>query len=84
MKKARSNQILKALKRCTEVSPELKRLTKKARRAADFLKAFVHEKRLLILCALAERERSVTELEILLSLSQFADRDMSRSSGPRY
>lgn len=52
------------------LSPELKRLYAKARKASDFLKALAHENRLLILCLLAERERSVTELEELLALSQ--------------
>ena len=42
----------------------------KARNASDFLKALAHENRLMILCLLAERERSVTELEGLLALSQ--------------
>ncbi|MDX2259181.1 MAG: metalloregulator ArsR/SmtB family transcription factor [Hyphomicrobiaceae bacterium] len=52
------------------VSPELRRLMQNARDASDFLKALAHENRLVILCLLAERERSVTELEELLSLSQ--------------
>lgn len=43
---------------------------RKARRASDFLKALSHENRLLLLCLLAERERTVTELENLLSLRQ--------------
>jgi DNA-binding transcriptional ArsR family regulator len=55
-----------------EVSPELRQLVQKARNASDFLKALAHENRLVILCLLAERERSVTELESLLSLSQAA------------
>jgi DNA-binding transcriptional ArsR family regulator len=41
-----------------------------ARDASDFLKAIAHENRLLLLCLLAEKERSVTELEELLSLRQ--------------
>lgn len=41
-----------------------------ARRAADVLKALGHESRLLILCLLAERERSVAELEELLAMRQ--------------
>lgn len=53
-----------------EVSPELKQLMNKARKASEFLKALAHENRLLILCLLSERERSVTELEQLLQLSQ--------------
>jgi DNA-binding transcriptional ArsR family regulator len=65
-----SEKIVKALESGNEVSPELKQLMQKARRASDFLKALAHENRLLILCLLAERERSVTEFEELLSLSQ--------------
>ncbi|HUI95473.1 MAG TPA: metalloregulator ArsR/SmtB family transcription factor [Xanthobacteraceae bacterium] len=41
-----------------------------ARRAADFLKALAHENRLMILCILSRGERSVSELEAMLSLSQ--------------
>ena len=53
-----------------EMSPELQSMLQKARKAADFLKALAHENRLVILCLLAERERSVTELEDLLASSQ--------------
>ena len=53
-----------------KLSPELALMMKNARRASDFLKALAHESRLVILCLLAERERSVTELEELLSLRQ--------------
>ena len=42
----------------------------RARQASDFLKALAHENRLLILGLIAARERSVTELENLLSLRQ--------------
>ena len=45
-------------------------LMSKARKASDFLKALSHESRLLLLCLLAERERSVSELEQILSLRQ--------------
>lgn len=53
-----------------EMSDELAALMRKARKASDFLKALAHENRLVILCLLSERERSVTELEGLLALSQ--------------
>ena len=43
-----------------------------ARRATEFLKALGHEGRLMILCPLASGERSVTELEQLLSQRQAA------------
>ena len=42
----------------------------KARAATDVLKAMAHEGRLMILCYLATGERSVTELEDLLSARQ--------------
>ena len=41
-----------------------------ARDASEFLKALAHEGRLVILCLLSERERSVTELESILDLRQ--------------
>ncbi len=50
--------------------PELERLMRKARKATDFLKALSNESRLLLLCLLVERERSVGELEELMSLRQ--------------
>ncbi len=43
-----------------------------ARNAADFLKAISHEGRLMILCHLSTGEKSVTELEELLSARQAA------------
>ncbi|MCA3633007.1 MAG: helix-turn-helix transcriptional regulator [Methylobacterium sp.] len=49
---------------------DLDMLMSKARKASDFLKALSHENRLLLLCLLAERERSVSELEQILSLRQ--------------
>ncbi len=51
-------------------SGELDRMVEKAKRAADFLKALAHESRLMILCILAEGEKSVSELEELLTLRQ--------------
>ncbi len=41
-----------------------------ARAASDFLKAIAHEHRLLILCILAEGEKSVRELELKLNMRQ--------------
>ncbi len=49
---------------------QLERVLHNARNASDFLKALAHETRLLLLCLLSERERSVTELEHILSLRQ--------------
>jgi DNA-binding transcriptional ArsR family regulator len=45
-------------------------LSDHAREAGDLLKAMAHEGRLIILCLLSERERSVTELETILELRQ--------------
>ncbi len=47
-------------------------LSERATEAAAFLKALSHEGRLMILCHLAERDRSVTELETLLGARQAA------------
>ena len=44
----------------------------KATDAANFLKAISHEGRLMILCHLVSGEKSVTELETLLSVRQAA------------
>ena len=41
-----------------------------ARKASEFLKALAHENRLLLLCLVAEQERSVMELEEILSMRQ--------------
>jgi DNA-binding transcriptional ArsR family regulator len=65
-----SDKVVEALESDAELSPELTRMMKNARAASDFLKALAHESRLLLLCLLSERERSVTELEELLSLRQ--------------
>jgi DNA-binding transcriptional ArsR family regulator len=54
----------------TEPSIESLELADSARDAAEFLKALAHESRLLILCLLAEGEKSVSELEALLSQRQ--------------
>ena len=53
-----------------EASDELERIVDRAKAASDFLKALSHESRLLILCNLAEGEKSVTELERFLDLRQ--------------
>lgn len=51
---------------------ELERMMVSASQATEFLKALAHEGRLMILCHLAGGERSVTELEDLLSQRQAA------------
>lgn len=49
-----------------------KRVKNNAQEASDFLKALSHEGRLMILCSLAHGEKSVTELERMLSSRQAA------------
>ena len=51
-------------------SHDLDRMVDNAKRASDFLKALAHESRLMILCILAEGEKSVSELELQLNLRQ--------------
>ena len=53
-----------------ERSHDLGRISGNAKKASNFLKALAHESRLLILCILAEGEKSVGELEELLNLRQ--------------
>ncbi len=53
-----------------ERSQALEHMVGNATRAADFLKALAHESRLMILCILAEGEKSVSELEDILNLRQ--------------
>lgn len=49
---------------------EIKKLFEQARSASELLKALSHETRLLILCLLTEGEKSVTELEEIMGMSQ--------------
>jgi|TARA_B110000444_G_scaffold20836_1_gene17265 DNA-binding transcriptional ArsR family regulator len=51
---------------------DMDRMVDNAEKAANFLKAISHEGRLMILCHLASGEKSVTELEDLLSSRQAA------------
>lgn len=51
---------------------DLDRIADKAQAASNFLKAISHEGRLMILCHLTTGEKSVTELENLLSARQAA------------
>ena len=70
MDKILSREVSEALESDAEFSPELQRMWKNATAASDYLKALGNESRLLVLCLLCERERSVTELEQLLALRQ--------------
>ena len=49
---------------------DLDRMVDNAKRASEFLKALAHESRLIILCILAQGEKSVSELEQELKLRQ--------------
>jgi DNA-binding transcriptional ArsR family regulator len=49
---------------------EMDKMAANAMLASNFLKAISHEGRLMILCYLASGEKSVTELETLLSARQ--------------
>jgi DNA-binding transcriptional ArsR family regulator len=49
---------------------DFERMAENAKRASDFLKALAHETRLLMLCILAEGDKSVGELEKILDLRQ--------------
>jgi DNA-binding transcriptional ArsR family regulator len=49
---------------------DVDRMADNAKRASDFLKALAHESRLLILCILADGEKSVSDLEEILNLRQ--------------
>ena len=51
-------------------SAELTRMMASAEEATDFLKTLAHSNRLILLCLLAEKERSVSELEQILGLRQ--------------
>lgn len=53
-----------------EVAPE--EMMSRADDASSFLKALAHEGRLMILCYLSTGEKTVTELEVLLSSRQAA------------
>ncbi|MEJ1161997.1 ArsR/SmtB family transcription factor [Prosthecomicrobium sp. N25] len=65
-----SERIERELEGGAEFSPELEQLMRRARDASDFLKAISHESRLIVLCLLSEKERSVSDLERILSLRQ--------------
>ncbi len=56
-----------------DMSPDdVDQMVENATRASNFLKAISHEGRLMILCHLVSGEKSVTELERLLSARQAA------------
>jgi DNA-binding transcriptional ArsR family regulator len=54
----------------TQPNVDVDRMGEHAREASEFLKALAHEGRLMILCDLLRGEKSVGELEALLSRRQ--------------
>ena len=60
------SQALKSRERPLDIDT----MVENAQVASEFLKALSHEARLVILCLLIEGEKSVTEIEQLLSLRQ--------------
>jgi DNA-binding transcriptional ArsR family regulator len=56
----------------TATAKEKRELIDQARKASEMLKALSHENRLLILCLLAEGEKSVSELEDIMDMPQAA------------
>lgn len=56
----------------TITEAEMDRIVENATNASNFLKAVSHEGRMMILCHLVTGEKSVTELEDLLSARQAA------------
>ena len=59
-----------AKEREPDLQSDLQSMADSARDASELLKALAHESRLLILCLLAEGEKSVSELEEFLALRQ--------------
>ena len=49
---------------------ELQKLAARAREASELLKALAHQTRLLILCILADEEKTVGEIENILGVQQ--------------
>ena len=56
----------------TATGKRRKDLIAKAQRATGMLKALSHEGRILILCILAEGEKSVSEIEAMMDMAQAA------------
>jgi DNA-binding transcriptional ArsR family regulator len=69
---ARGIPAVKKSRKPPAAAADFKAMAGRAKQASAFLKALSHESRLLILCLLSEGEKSVTELEELLSLRQSA------------
>jgi DNA-binding transcriptional ArsR family regulator len=67
------NDLMSLPKLSADQTPEeFEKLLDQARKASELLKALAHENRLLILCLLAEGEKSVSELEDIMRMPQAA------------
>lgn len=69
-KKTKARQAARAAAMAPAMAARMGELERSARRAAPLLKAMSNPSRLVILCQLAEGERSVGELEERVGLSQ--------------
>lgn len=58
------------LLKITENPEQMESFAQQAKKASELLKALSHEHRLMILCILQEGERTVSELEQMMSMSQ--------------
>jgi len=65
-------RVAEARRQTAKARPPGRTVLANARDATEFLKALAHETRLVILCLLAEGEKTVTELEELIGLRQAA------------
>lgn len=66
----RMNAGVVTLRRARKTGTDIDEILENAREASNFLKALSHEARLVILCLLADGEKSVTEIEQILELRQ--------------
>jgi len=65
-----AKSIAKIARRPKKSALDIDKLVANAREASEFIKALSHEGRLVILCLLAEGEKSVGEIEQLLEMRQ--------------
>jgi DNA-binding transcriptional ArsR family regulator len=71
-KKAKARTSAAPMPRLTVTPQGLKQLERNAHKASDLLGAMANTSRLMILCRLAEGEKSVSELQPMIGLSQSA------------
>jgi DNA-binding transcriptional ArsR family regulator len=71
-KKAKARTSAAPMPRLTVTPQGLKQLERNAHKASDLLGAMANTSRLMILCRLADGEKSVSELQPMIGLSQSA------------